>query len=146
MGLFSKIVGTGKAYPSSEPEAVLGLLLAVIAADGDISSDEKDAFMYLANKTKSLGPMPADTFWAHVDTCTSVLRREGAVALMERCVPAVTPERRRAVFLNCCDLIMRDGRVEPEEEALVEALQERLAIDAAFASASVDVILTKYSL
>lgn len=76
MGLFSKVLG-GPAFPNSEPEAVLGVLMSVIAADGDISQEESDSFMYLANRTRSLGPMPEQPFWAHVETCKSILRREG---------------------------------------------------------------------
>lgn len=146
MGLFSNVLGGSKSYPSNEREAVLGVLMSVIAADGNISDDEKDSFMYLANKTKSLGPMPAQAFWAHVETCQTILRREGGQALMEKCAPLVTADKRKPLFINSCDLIMRDGRVEPEEEKLVEALQRKLGLDDAFAQGAVSVILCKYGL
>lgn len=146
MGLFKSVLGGSRAYPSSEAEAVMGVLIAVIAADGNISDDEVDSFIYLANNTKTLGPMPQATFKDNVDTCLSVIRREGSSALMERCVPLITSGRRQPLFVNACDLIMRDGRVEPEEEALVEGLQSKLGIEAAFAEQSVTAILAKYNL
>lgn len=146
MGLFRNVLGGSKAYPSNEPEAVLGILLSVIAADGDISDDESESFMYLANPTKSLGPMPASTFKDHVSTCLSVLRKDGPSALMERCCPHVTQEKRKPLFINSCDLIMRDGRVEPEEEKLIEEIQRKLGLDDAFAQNAVSIILSKYNL
>lgn len=146
MGLFSGVLSGSKSFPNTEPEAVLGLLMSVVAADGDISEDEANSFMYLANKTKSLGPMPASTFWEHVETCKAILRREGPQSLMEKCTAKVSPEKRAPLFVNCCDLIMRDGRVEAEEEQMIEGLQQRLQIDEAFARNAVSMILAKYSL
>lgn len=65
---------------------------------------------------------------------------------MDKCAPMISQEKRKPLFVNSCDLIMRDGRVEPEEEELIEALQTRLAIDDAFAQGAVSFVLTKYSL
>ena len=146
MGLFSGVLGGSRSYPNNEPEAVLGMLIAIIAADGSISDDEKNSFMYLANNTKALGPMPAKIFWEHVETSQNMVRREGAQSLMEKCVAYITAEKRKPLFINACDLIMKDGRVEPEEEAIIEGLQRRLGSDDAFAQNAVSVILTKYSL
>lgn len=146
MGLFSGVLSGNNAYPTNEPEAVLGILLSVIAADGDISDDEVQSFMYLANNTKALGPMPADTFRRHIDTCQSFLRREGPVALMEKCCVHVSADKRLPLFINSCDLIMRDGRVEAEEEALIESLQQRLGVDSTTAQSAVSLILSKYAL
>jgi uncharacterized tellurite resistance protein B-like protein len=145
MGLFKNLVG-GSNFPNNEPEAVLGVLMSVIAADGEISQEEADAFMYLANRTRSLGPMPQQPFWNHVETCKSILRREGPGALLAKCAPLISSEKRRALFLNSCDLVMRDGRVEQEEEALIEVLQTSLSPDDAFAREAVSFVLTKYSL
>jgi hypothetical protein len=145
MGLFKNVFG-GSNFPASEPEAILGILMSVIAADGDISDEEADSFMYLANRTRSLGPMPAQPFWAHVETCKGILRREGPHALMDKCAPMISQEKRGPVFINSCDLIMRDGRVEAEEEQLIESLQTRLSIDDSFAQSAVSFVLTKYNL
>lgn len=146
MGLFSSVLGSTKAFPASEQEAVLGILIAVIAADGEISEDESESFFYLANKTKTLGPMPGPAFKGHVDTCLSILRREGPSALMERSTAHITADRRKPLFINCCDLIMRDGKVEPEEETIIEDLQRRLSLDDSFVQSAVAVILSKYAL
>jgi hypothetical protein len=145
MGLFKNVFGSS-SFPSNEPEAILGILMSVIAADGDISQEEADSFMYLANRTSALGPMPAQPFWAHVETCKGILRREGPHALMDKCASMISAEKRRPLFINSCDLIMRDGRVEAEEEQLIESLQSRLSIDEPFAQAAVSFVLTKYSL
>ncbi|HEV7765940.1 MAG TPA: hypothetical protein VGQ76_13130 [Thermoanaerobaculia bacterium] len=145
MGLFKNVFG-GSEFPSNEPEAILGILMSIIAADGDISQEEADSFMYLANRTKSLGPMPAQPFWAHVETCKGILRRNGPHVLMDKCAPMISQARREPLFVNSCDLIMRDGRVEPEEEELIEGLQARLSIDGVFAQNTIAFILTKYSL
>lgn len=145
MGLFKNVFGSTN-FPATEAEAVLGILMSVIAADGDISQPEAESFMYLANRTKALGPMPPEPFWEHVDTCKTLLRREGPQALMDRCAPLVTQHNRMPLFINACDLIMRDGRVEPEEEAVVEALQARLAVDDASARSVVSLVTAKYSL
>lgn len=145
MGLF-KNVFSNPAFPSNEPEAILGTLMSVIAADGEISQTEADSFMYLANRTQALGPMPEQPFWSHVETCKGILRREGPRALMDKCAPVVSQQKRMPLFINACDLIMRDGRVEPEEEELIDALQTRLAIDEASAQSVVSLILTKYKL
>lgn len=146
MGLFGNAFSGSRTFPTTEPEAVMGTLIAVIAADGDISDDEVQAFMYLANNTKSLGPMEPNVFRGHVDTCLAVLRREGPGPLMEKCAGLISAGKRQPLFINACDLIMRDGRVEQEEEGLVETLQTRLGIDDEFARSAVALILSKYSL
>lgn len=147
MGLFSGMrTSAEKGFPQTEPEAVLGVLLSTIAADGEVSETEKDSFLYLANHTRALGPMSAHEFQSHVETARGILRRDGAAALMARCAPRITAGLKEPLFVNCCDLIMRDGRVEQEEEQLIEALQERLSIDDELARATVGIILTKYSL
>lgn len=146
MGLFGNALSGSRAFPTNEPEAVMGILIAVIAADGDISDSEAESFMYLANNTKSLGPMEPNVFRGHVDTCLSLLRREGPAPLMERCAGLISAAKRQPLFINACDLIMRDGRVEQEEERLVENLQTKLDIDGQFAQAAVSLILAKYSL
>jgi hypothetical protein len=145
MGLFKNVFGSS-IFPNTEPEAILGILMSVIAADGEISQTEADSFMYLANRTKSLGPMPEQPFWEHVETCKSILRREGPQALMDKCAPLVTDEKRLPLFINTCDLVMRDGRIEREEEELIEALQARLSIDDASAQNAASFVLTKYDL
>lgn len=145
MSLFRNVFGSS-SFPATEPEAILGILMSVIAADGEISQTEADSFMFLANRTKALGPMPEQPFWQHVETCKSILRREGPQALMDKCTPLVTQQKRMPLFINACDLIMRDGRVEPEEEEVIEALQGRLAIDDASAQNVVTHVLTKYAL
>lgn len=145
MGLFKNVFGSSK-FPNSEPEAVLGILMSVVAADGEISQTEADSFMYLANRTRTLGPMAEQPFWQHVETCKGILRRDGPQALMDKCAPLISQEKRLPLFINSCDLILRDGRVEPEEEALVEALQARLSISDSSAEATVSFVLTKYSL
>lgn len=145
MSLFKNVFGSSN-FPNNEPEAILGILMSVIAADGDISETEAESFMYLANRTRTLGPMPQQPFWEHVETCKSILRRDGPQVLMRKCAPLVTESRRLPLFINTCDLIMRDGRVEPEEEQLIEALQGQLAVDDASAQNIVSFILLKYSL
>jgi hypothetical protein len=146
MSLFKSIFNTSTTFPNTESEAVLGILMSVIAADGEISQTEADSFMYLANRTQALGPMPEQPFWQHVETCKIVLRREGPRALMDKCAPLVSEPNRLPLFINSCDLVMRDGRVEPEEEELIEALQIRLSIAEASAQSAVSFVLAKYSL
>ncbi len=146
MGLFKNLVGGSGQFPSNEAEAVLGILISVIAADGDISDDEVESFMYLANRTNTLGPMPPQPFRDNVDTCLRIVRRDGAATLMGKCAPMVSQEKRKPLFINSCDLLMRDGRVEPEEEQIIEALQAQLSIDDSFAQNAVSFVVTKYSL
>lgn len=50
MGLFGKITGGGSAAPFTPPEAFAAVMLAVAAADGDISDEERDDFVARANR------------------------------------------------------------------------------------------------
>lgn len=143
MGLFDKILGGGSNAPFSKPEAFAAIMLAVIAADGDISDEEKDDFLARVNRMKLFRDIARGEFSDIIDKLFKILRKDGPAALATRGAAALPADLKPTVFAVATDMIFADGNVEESESALVEKLQTDLGIADDLAGRIVEVISLK---
>lgn len=144
MGLFSSILGGNTTPTQLDPkQSFIGLLLAIVAADGHLAESEIDAVNAVANGSNILRGWSEKEFIKGVDLAADIIRRDGFDALVKLCAAGLPAEHRNGTFAVVCDLACSDGYMEPAEEQLLEKIQLALAITDDVAAKVVEVISWK---
>ena len=143
MGLFDKFTGGGSDAPFTKQEGFAAIMLAVIAADGDISDEEIKDFNARANRMKLFVDQNGSQFSQMIDKLFRILKKGGPKELITRGIVPLSPELRETAFAVSVDMIFADGSVEDEEKAVIEHLQSELGIPDAIASQILDVMVIK---
>lgn len=143
MGLFDKLVSGTSSAPFTQPEAFAAILIAVIAADGDISEEEKDDFVARVTRMKLFRAIHGKEFSSLIDKLFRILRKEGPNELALRGAEALRADLKATAFAVATDMIFSDGSVEEEETSLLEKLQRSLGISDEVAAKIVEVIELK---
>lgn len=145
MGLFDKVFGSKESRPTEIPpeESIAGVMLATIGADGHISESEVDGFMAAVNRLKVYRQMSGSEFKRIVDKLMGLLNRSGPQKLMELSAGTVPPDLKATTFAICLDLVLVDGHLDDEEEALIDRLQAALGIPDALATKILEVLALK---
>lgn len=143
MGLFDKILGGGSNTPFTEPEAFAAVMLAIVAADGDISEEETSDFVARVTRMKLFRDINHSKFCDITDKLFKILRKDGPDALASRGAAVLSPALKPTAFAVAADMIFADGSVEDAEKALLEKLQTSLGIADELAGKIVEVIAIK---
>lgn len=145
MGLFGGL--TGKNDPLEKEfnsfEAISGVLLSVVASDGDISDEEIDAFNFVANRHPVFVSQSPHDFRSMIDEQFSILKKHGWSVLAEKAASYVPPSLKGTVFALAVDFVLADGQVEVAEEQVIEALRSFLEIKESDARTVVQVLALK---
>lgn len=127
----------------TDHEAAHGILLSVIASDGDIGDEEVDTINLIVNRHPIFRTQSAADHKRMVDEQLSILRKQGVDVLSEKAAGDL-PERLRAtVFALAVDFVLADGQVDQAEERLIEKLRSQLGIGLEDAEAVVGVLSQK---
>ena len=144
MRLFEKIEASaksGQAY--TLPEATCGLLLAVMACDGNVAVDEL-AYFYFVTERHPIFRLESPTVMSRtIDRMTGALNRSGWKSLVDKCVINLPAEVRLPVFALAVEFVFADGIVEREEEEMICYLQRAFGIADEIASSIVEVLALK---
>lgn len=146
MGLFDKVFGAKESRAAVEippEESVAAVMLATIGADGHISESEVDGFLAAVNRLKMYQRMTGGEFKRIIDKLMALLNRNGPHKLMELAAGSVPEDLKATTFAICLDLVLVDGHLDSEEEALIERLQGALHIPDGLASKILDVLALK---
>lgn len=143
MGLFDKILGGGPSAPLTKPEAFAGVMLAVVAADGNISDEESDAFLGSINRMQMFREQSVAEHKAMMNKLFGILKKSGPADLVTRGAAALTPHLREAAFAAAADLVFVDGSVEDEEREILESIQRALEVPDELAQQIVQVMEIK---
>jgi len=143
MGLFDNVFGEKPGRELSRQEAFAGILLGASACDGHVSRDEARGLSALALRMRLFENVSPNKWDAIVDGLLKVLKREGALKLVDRCAKALPGGLKECAFANACDLVLSDGTVEAEEKDFLDHLQQALGLDADSALTIVEVMITK---
>lgn len=136
MGLFSNLFGGGEAKPVSlnRQEAFTGFLLAVIAADGVITSEEILDFYSAVNKAQIMEAVSQDQFKKIVQKCMDILKKKGFEELLQLSALGTTPDMAKGIFAYTCDLVFSDSNVDPAEAKVMDRIKTLLNVDDDFAT------------
>ena len=142
MGLFDAFKGQ-KDVSLSKEEAVAGLLLIAVAADGVIEPEEMRTLLGTVIRIKALGRTnPDNLFKAVAQQIQKFGMEKVAVAACEK----IDPAQKKAVYLHFLDLLVSDGTVAPEEEKLALSVKEALGLDDAFVKSGLELLAEKNKL
>lgn len=145
MGLFDKFLGgqSSESVRFNAQEAFASLVLAVVAADGNISDDEVRAANAVFNRMRLFAPQSADQFAAMLDRLMGYLQKHGATWLLAKATEALPTELRDTAFATVVDLVFADGFVEPAERQLLEKVQRDLQVSDELAIKILEVVSIK---
>lgn len=144
MGLFSGFMGKDPLEKEFNTyEAASGVLLSVVASDGEISDEEVDAFVFVANRHPIFVDQSPHDFRRMIDEQFSILRKQGWEVLADKAALHVPARLRATLFALAVDFVLADGRVEAAEERLIETLRAKLGIGPDDARKIVEVLALK---
>lgn len=130
MGLFDKVLGgrSSENDPLSKQEAFAAIMLATVAADGDISDEEVDGFNAVINRMKLFQMQSGAEHKKMIDKLMGLLNRHDASFLLQKGAEFLPSELRETAFAVAGDFVFADGSVEAEEMAVLEKLQIALGV------------------
>lgn len=144
MGLFSNVLKGNESDSSfTNEEAFLGAIVAITAADGDISNEEMSDLKSIINKSQTLSDVDDNTYSKIVNKVFRVLRKDGVDQLVNLSVNGLSDSLYEGVFALVCDLAYSDGFIEKDEERVLERLQQEFNISDSTALNIVKVITIK---
>lgn len=142
MGLFDAFKGQ-KDVSLSKEEAVAGLLLIAVAADGVVEPEEMRVLLGSALRIKSLGRSNPDTLFKAV---AQQIQKHGMEKVAVAACGKIDADQKKAAYLHFLDILVSDGTVAPEEEKLALSVQEALGLDDAFVKNALSILSEKNKL
>jgi len=146
MSLFDDVLSDDSSFAPEQfgpQEGFAGTLLAASACDGHIADEEVQSLITTLIRMKMYQHVPPQRFSSMMDRLLGVLKRGGPEKLIEMSVPVVPPELRETAFANCCDVVLADGIVEPDEKEFIDNLMIKMELDRTRAKTIVQVMVFK---
>jgi hypothetical protein len=146
MGFFDKLFAASGTQPkkpiiNNEQEAFLTILAAAGSADGDIEAEEWDTIYDTLFQKKVFNGCD---IWALIDECKGNIKGyESMAQAVSDCAPHISAENKEMVFAVCADLVLIDGIITPNEQAIVEHLKGQLSVSDELAMIIVQAMLVR---
>ena len=129
--------------PVTVPEAIASLLVAAIAVDGTVSTEEAIRIGSVLDASRLLRQDGNGSTHALAHRAIALLTEYGLPAILTGCAKAIPCDLRPTAFSLAIDLTLADGRMSDREKAFIDELQEVLHIDDDTAAKIVEVLLIK---
>ena len=142
MGLFDAFKGSNEVTLSKE-EAVAGLLLIAVAADGVVEPDEMRVLMGSALRIKALARSNPENLFNAVG---KQVKKFGMEKVAVAACAKVDADQKKGLFLHFLDILLADGSIAKEEEALAVAVQNALGLDDSFVKTALEILGQKNKL
>jgi uncharacterized tellurite resistance protein B-like protein len=144
MSFFSSIFGsTAEAVQLNREEAFVGILFAVIAADGIIADEEVEDFFSVLKKAKVMQNVNNNKFRLLINKLQKINRTSGPEELVNLAADTLPAELRNGVFCIACDLVFSDGTASKEEQQILELIKNKLQIDDSLALKAAEIVIIK---
>lgn len=150
MGLFSKGLDFSRASSRANSElsfnpaeAVAAVILAAISADGHVSDEECRTGFTAISQMQLLKSYPADILGRIFSNLAGVFARHGIKDILMAAKQSIPHELNPTVFAIATDLVLADGVVTSEEEAILEDLCSLLEVPAEQAQQIINVLVIK---
>ena len=145
MGFFSNLLGGNDSatLTLNHQEAFMGVLLAVIAADGYFSDDEVSDFWKTLGRANVMSSYTDRQYKESTDKLMRVIKGPGYETLLQKSIEALPKELHQGAFVYACDLVFSDGSAAPEEQAVLDKIKQGFSIDDALAYKAVEVVMIK---
>ncbi|HEY9771449.1 MAG TPA: tellurite resistance TerB family protein [Coleofasciculaceae cyanobacterium] len=130
MGLFDEFssVRTARTTDLSPAESFAGIMLATIAADGYLADEEIRNLISTLYRMKLFQSYPSDHVSRMIDKLMKIIQTQSAGSLLKVAVSSLPEYLHETVFAVATDLILSDGEVSEDEEAVLSKLCKSLSI------------------
>lgn len=139
----SVLSGGGRPDTMNRQEGYIGMLLAIILADGHISNEEVIDFRSAVSKANILRGASQNFMTQAIDKCLRIHNSRGMEELVRMSAEGLTPEMYEGVFANACDMVFSDGNVAAPEVAVMDKIKHHLKISDEFARDCAEVLKLK---
>ena len=146
MGLFDRFLEkpatpAAAAYvPSSDHEAWIGILYACMTADGTVGGSEIDALArMLVFKLKFAG-IEFKPLYQNVLNAKAAI---GGLGLVQACSKFINETDKDTLFAMAVEIVLADGKLDKDEELIIEAVANELHINRELADKIIEVMLIR---
>ena len=129
--------------PVSVAEAIAALLVAAVAVDGVITSEEAARVGELLTASPLLRRRANGSTGQLGERAIALLCEYGEAAVLAGCAKVIPSDLRATVFALVADLTLADGRIGDREKTFIDEVQAALQIDDATAVKILEVLLIK---
>ena len=147
MSFFGKLFGDGNEVNSlDQQESFVGVLYAVIAADGNITQEEGQDFMTMVTRAKIMSTVTSQQ-WRNIMTkMNKLMKQGGAEAVVNLAVQNIPDNMKAGVFCYACELVFADGFADPDEQKILDIVKRELNIEDDLAYKVAEVVTIKNKL
>ncbi len=144
MSFFGKLFGEGEQITSlSDKESFVGILYAIIAADGEITQEEGQDFMTTCSRAKIMSSVTSNQWRDIIGKCTKIARKQSPEALVNLAVQNIPEGMKAGTFAYACELVFADGFADPDEQKLLDIIKKGLDISDELAYKVAEVVTIK---
>lgn len=124
-------------------EAGVALLVASVASDGAVTSEEATRVNMLISSMNLYRQAPREHLQQLIEAATVRVSSSEPLGLLAECAAVIPDELRAPLFALAVELVFADRRVSEREKEFVDALQSALRIEDQTALKIVEVLLLK---
>ena len=145
MGLFDNFssVRTANNTDLSPAESFAGVMLATIAADGYLAREEISSLVTTLHQMKLFQSYPSESISRMIDKLMKMMQVQSVDRLLNISIKCLPEYLHETVFAVSTDLILSDGEVSEEEEAVLSKLCSSLSISKDKVSKIIEVMIIK---
>ncbi|MGL5944308.1 MAG: tellurite resistance TerB family protein [Waterburya sp.] len=145
MGLFDEFssVRNAKTADLSPAESFAGIMLATIAADGYLASEETQNLISILFRMKLFQSYPSDHVSRMISQLMKIIQTKGTDSLLKIAVDSLPEYLHQTAFAVATDLILSDGEVSEEEEDVLYRLCNLLSISRDTVNKIIEVMIIK---
>ncbi len=147
MSFFGKLFGDGGEITSlNQQESFVGVLYAIIAADGTITQEEGQDFMTMVTRAKIMSSITNNQWRDIINKMSKLMKKGGAEAIVNLAVKNIPEDLKAGVFCYACELVFADGYADPDEQKILDIVKRELSIDDDLAYKVAEVVMIKNKL
>ncbi len=147
MSFFGKLFGDGGEVKSlNQQESFVGVLYAIIAADGTITQEEGQDFMSMVSRARIMSSITNNQWRDIINKISKLMKKGGAEGLVNLAVQNIPADMRAGVFCYACELVFSDGYADEEEQKILDIIKRELDIEDDLAYKVAEVVTIKNKL
>ena len=143
MSLFDKVFGGKKAVIANDEEAFMGLMLAAMTADEDVSEVESRRLAESLRRMRLYQDWTEEAYQAASTKLLHLLTQGQYDYFVEACAEILSLDLHDTAFAMACDLILADGVIAEAEQKTMDLFQDRLHLDDDLVLKIVEVMVLK---
>lgn len=145
MGLFDKFstVRTQEASILSPAEAFAGILLVATAADGYIAKEEAQIVVSTLHRMQLFQGYPADHLSRMINKLMRIIQTQSSDKLLKFSIDSLPEYLHATAFSIATDIVLADGEVTRQEEAILSKLSNALRISQETVNKIIEVMIIK---